>query len=129
MSGGAYDGPVYNFPQYQFTSTAAFLKQKALAQQGCDAYGAGLVPLIRLPGWNLDSYGFSAGPYAGAYAGSYLANPNLLYGPQAPWATAGASYAGSYAVPGAYPGANPAAFLSAYPGACAGGCAGGYPGY
>lgn len=81
MSGGSYDGGVYNNPQYQFTQTAAFVKQRALADQGCDAYGAGLIANpVRLPGWNQTYWGGSVyGPNSGAYGGP------LNYGPQAPW--------------------------------------------
>ena len=70
MSGGAYDGPVYNNPQYQFVATAAFVKQRALADQGCDAYSAGLIRgPVRFPGWNQSFYGGRPGPYDGGCCG------------------------------------------------------------
>jgi len=92
MSGGAYDGPVYNQPAYQFTATAAFVKERALADQGCGLYGAGLAPLVKLPGWNQTFWGANPAAYFGNGYGSYGGYGG--YGAQAPWGAYG-GYSGS----------------------------------
>ena len=51
MSGGSYSGP-YGGPQNQYTFSSSAMKQRSLADQGCDGWSSGLFqgPPIRLPG-------------------------------------------------------------------------------